>query len=109
MAGKVISFIRTQVTFATNFAFRSRNVLQTILIHQNKRNHRIHKRVMKQNIPLSDQELRYLTITNFGPLAPGLSDKIFVFRSRKVLHTIPIHQNERNEHIYIQVMNQHMP
>ena len=51
MAGKVISFIRTQVTFATNFAFRSRNVLQTILIHKNKRNHHIHIRVMKQHVP----------------------------------------------------------
>ena len=48
-----------------------------------------------------------MTITNFWSLAPGLSDKILVFRSRKVLHTIPIHQNERNEHIYIEVMNQH--
>ena len=38
-----------------------------------------------------------MTITNFWSLAPGLSDKILVFWPRKVLHTIPIHQNERNE------------
>ena len=105
----VILFIRTQVTYGINFALRFRKVLQTILIHQNKRNHHIYIRVLKQHMPLSDQELRYSTITNFWSRAPGLDEKIFVFWSRKVLHTVPIHQNARNEHIYIQVMKQYMP
>ena len=37
--------------------------------------------------------------TNFCSTAPDLTNIIFVYRSRKVLHAIQIHQNERNRHI----------
>ena len=50
-----------------------------------------------------------MTKTNFWSLAPDLSDKIFVFRSRKVLHTIQINQNERNEHIIYKLWNNIYP